>query len=155
MSFDSKPDPKMIWRYLRPAVERLEALIRDKIRSRVGFTIDPVTARLIDRDCNSWAVSIGGHERKFTEEPSRGALLYDIAKKLLAIVVSDFPLYFGGWPQGGCYYLDLSRLISNRKEAVDFAMANGQVAIFHLRTGKTLYLPPVPPRDQPEPALSP
>ena len=146
MYFDPKPGPKMIWRYLQPTIEHLEAFISDKIRSHVGFTINPLTTCSIDSD--SWAASSSGYESKFAEEPSRAVLLRDIASKLLATAVSNVPLYFGGWPQDGCYYLDLSRLILSREEAVDFARANNQEAIFNLRTGETLF---VSRRDPPDP----
>ena len=121
-------------------LQKLVDAILSSIRSGVGFTICPQMAREVEAD--AWAVSIRGSETQFRQLPLREALETDVRNKLRSIQDSLEPLFFGGWSQGGIYYLDLSRLISDQSQAIAVAQVAGQAAVYHLRNQETLWVRP-------------
>lgn len=113
------------------------------LRRDGGFTFNPRTGHFVRRD--AWAVSRVGYGAAFPQDPTVG----DVAAYLRAHeeAWSDDRLYVGGWrdddaPGGPLHFLDATELVPGREttQAIELAKANGQRSIFHLLTGRSLYL---------------
>jgi hypothetical protein len=93
-----------------------------------GFTL---TANLNPDNGNTgFAVAYGAWEEKHAAPLTEKALL-DYRNKHLALLRSDPSLRVGGWhnPEDGQVYLDISRVLPTREEAMQFAHEQGQLAI--------------------------
>ncbi len=105
--------------------------------SQGGFTqtIDGMTPPLAQ---SSYAVSLAGREREFASPPSVPDLLDYIATNYQALVRPQH--YFGGWLDGGHYYLDCTVVVKDLDSALAMARANGQKAIYDLAEAETIYV---------------
>ena len=121
-------------------LEYFANLILSHIPADEGFTVDPITALPVVAD--AWSVSIPGYETKFDRKTTRAKIISDIREKNEMIFNSKEKLLFGGWPQYGHFFFDLSKLIASKAKALAFAEESEQDAIFHLSTGEVLYLKP-------------
>ncbi len=139
IAFRTMPD----WGGFRQRVRHLANLIGRYMDSGDGFTMDS-TGRRVIRD--AWSVSLKSNETRFRGKPAQAELVADIADKLSVVDASEEDLFFGGWPDDGCYYLDLNHLIEGQAEAVAFAQDHEQKAIYHLWTGQLLAVPRLPNR---------
>ncbi len=114
----------------QPKISQLTAYLLEQVLSNHsnGFTFDPRRLVFPTFAPNSYVVSLFGYERKFTHSPTCTELNLWLTEHWS--VIQQQGHYIGGWLDRGYYYLDISIVIVGLKEALDFARANRQKAIF-------------------------
>lgn len=118
--------------------------LREVAESQGGFTYNPV--RFKDRDApkEGFALSISPENEKRILLSERR----DIIKEQIKQYVRDHRAeikqsgnFLGGWIENGRLYLDISKVMRNKDEAMKAARAAKQLAIFDLVKGETINLP--------------
>jgi len=114
---------------------RLSAIVND-IRTNGGATWHP--ARPVPAD--GYMVSVPGHEETVPASQFSSLTLTAYEDARWDTVLNSENLYFGAWIDEGLVYLDLSLHTSSRDEAKVFGRLGGQLAIYEIATGESIYL---------------
>lgn len=112
-------------------IKRLVAMIDES----GGFTVDPVTLESVT---SGWAVSLP----EYQITPERADLV-DAIRATLTNAFHTAEGFAGAWrdEETGTVYLDVSRIFASQRRALHAARKANQLAIYHLDTGQTLYVP--------------
>ena len=65
--------------------------------------------------------------------------LLSLSLAMMRLVARMRKAYLGLWVDAGKVYMDVTHIIHDRSEAMRFAKANSQLAIFDLSTGSSVY----------------
>jgi HK97 family phage portal protein len=100
-----------------------------------GFSVDVTTGA---EPTSGWMVSTAGSESSISASQYTRDRLQSYYGDHLA-TLSQAGNYWGGWLDGGKFYLDVSTNVAEESEAVRLMGENGQQAIYNAGTGETLY----------------
>jgi hypothetical protein len=100
-----------------------------------GFTYNPLYGATPQQ---GYAVSLNGHGKVLDCTATADDLLEYLQENVDQ--VKDPARYVGGWIDGGRFYLDVSIVLQDGKEARSAGRLNDQAGIFDLGTGETVYL---------------
>jgi hypothetical protein len=100
-----------------------------------GFSVDPRTGQ---SPSSGFAVSRFGH-RVIDSAPPPAETVADAAQSVLP------GQYLGAWVDGGKTYLDSSRNIQSRTEAMEFGKRNAQIAVYDINQGGSERVEHTPP----------
>lgn len=107
--------------------------LKNYIIKNGGATIDNHgSIKLFDR---GYMVSLANYEKQTTIDRLHIATL----KKYLYLA-SLYGLYVGFWLDDGVLYVDMSKRIENKQQAIDFGLYNKQISIYDLKNQTTIYL---------------
>lgn len=102
-----------------------------------GFTIDPRTEKDVD---SGFAVAIyPDRSREIPHTDVTGTTIKDYAKSNEDLLTESGNM-MGGWhdPDSGSVWLDVSRVTSDKTEAISLAKEHNQIAIFDLGSGSSI-----------------
>lgn len=109
----------------------------DKLRAEGGFTIDLRTAEGWVEE--GFAVSVNPERTRTFELPVNTADLVTYVNDNWDLLKSE-PSVFGGWldTETDITYLDVVTVLDSKEEALDLAVAHGELAIFDLGSGQEI-----------------
>lgn len=88
----------------------------------------------------TFAVGLQGHEQRFAHPVARQEV-QEHEQRLLSdpTLSSDPDAMQGGWPKSGKVYLDASRQVAGRRQAMTLGRQNKQIAVYDMEKGDDVY----------------
>jgi len=117
--------------------------LAEKAVKEGGFTYNPVRMKNRVPPKNGFALSINKNTEKVIDlTANRKSIRDDITNYVRAYRegIKSPDNFLGGWVDKGKLYLDVSKVITDKREAVRLARNADQLAIFDLAHGKTISL---------------
>jgi hypothetical protein len=121
-------------------LRQVAATMHERLQQDGGCTVDPRCGQMVG-SVDAFAVSIAGHESRFSRLPAP----HEIEQYLRihrATWLGSRHVFAGAWHDSasGDYFLDLSELVRDEPTAIARGRANHQRCIYHLRTGREVFL---------------
>lgn len=101
-----------------------------------GFTIDADLQPIEKKD--GYMVSLFGYEKTFTAEqaPDIEATIKEYQKK----IADKKNLYVGAWYNEGIIYIDISKWIQKKQNAIHAGIVNNQLAVYDIKADESIDL---------------
>jgi hypothetical protein len=99
-----------------------------------------------DQTKTGYFVSIGEHERQLPKGDITGRRIESFVKKHQELLQKNPSYRIGAWSSKGRGFIDVTRRFATKQEALAFAEANGQEAIWDVKRGASIDTPGMTPK---------
>lgn len=113
----------------------------NEVLNNGGFTINPRTAKLVDRI--GYAIAIKGHQQVFDSVKFSRMSIAEYLNNNIDTFYSNGDLYIGAWwnSRDQKIYMDLVEVVDSKTLAIRKGMEGDQKSIYDLAKYETIWLP--------------
>ena len=117
-------------------MENLKEIIKKSIKQG-GITLDKYYQPLTQQ--SGYMVSIANHETTFTINTDINTIINKV-QEYQELIKNKQHYFIGLWVDNSTIYLDISKHFQDKQNAVAFGVDNDQLAIYDLKSDKSIYL---------------